>query len=48
MECHPLAAVIASTGGKRKRYLKLTDGQQATIGCYAAKYGTVNMICHFP
>ena len=35
------------TGGKRKRYLKLTDEQRATIGHYAAKHGTANTIRHF-
>ena len=40
-------AVIASTGGKRQPYLKLTDEQRATIGRCAAEHGTVNAICHF-
>ena len=35
-----LTAVIASTGGKRKRYLKLTDEQRTTIGRYASEHGT--------
>ena len=33
-----VTAVIASTGGKRKRYLKLTDEQRATIGHYASEH----------
>ena len=39
-----VTAVTASTGGKRKRYLKLIDKQWATIGCYAAEHGTANVI----
>ena len=39
-----VTAIIAGTGGKRHPYLKLTDEQQATIGCYAAEHGTVNAI----
>ena len=39
-----VTAVTASTGGKRKRYLKLIDEQWATIGCYAAEHGTANAI----
>ena len=43
----PITAVIASTGGKHKPYLKLIDEQRATIGCYAVEHGTVNTICRF-
>ena len=42
-----VTAVIANTRGKHKRYLKLTDEQQATIGRYAAEHGTANVIRHF-
>ena len=42
-----VTAVIASTGGKRKPYLKLTDKQRATIGRYAVEHGTVNAIRRF-
>ena len=42
-----VTAVIASTGSKRKPYLKLTDKQRATIGRYAAEHGTVNAIRRF-
>ena len=42
-----VTAVIASTGGKRKRYLKLTDEQRATIGHYAAEHGIAKVIHHF-
>ena len=41
-----VTAVIAGTGGKRQPYLKLTDEQQGTIGCYTAERGTVNAIRH--
>ena len=40
-------AVIASTGNKRKRYLRLTDEQRATIGRYASEHGTANAIRPF-
>ena len=39
-----VTAVIAGTGGKHQPYLKLADEQRATIGHYAAEYGTVNAI----
>ena len=39
-----VTAVIAGTGVKRQPYLKLTDEQRATIGCYAAEHSTVNAI----
>ena len=42
-----LLLLVAGTDGKRQPYLKLTDEQRATIGCYAAEHGTVNVICHF-
>ena len=42
-----VTAIIASTGGKRKRYLKLTDEQRSTIGRYALEHGTTNVIRHF-
>ena len=42
-----VSAVIASTGGKRQPYLKLTDEQRATIWRYAAEHGTVNAIRRF-
>ena len=42
-----VTAVIAGTGSKHQPYFKLTDDQQATIGCYAAEQGTVNAICRF-
>ena len=37
-----VTAVIASTGGKHKQYLKLTDKHRATIGRYASEHGTAN------
>ena len=40
-------AVITSTGGKHQPYLKLTDEQRTTIGCYAREHGTVNAIRRF-
>ena len=42
-----VTAVIAGTGSKRQRYLKLTDEQRVTIGHYAVEHGTVNTICRF-
>ena len=43
----PVTAVIASTGDKRKRYLKLTDEQRTTVGRYASEHGTANAIRYF-
>ena len=37
-----VTAVIASTGSKRKQYLKLTDEHRATIGRYASEHGTAS------
>ena len=42
-----VTAVIARAGGKSQPYLKFTDEQRATIGCYAAEHGTVNAIRYF-
>ena len=42
-----VTAVIAGTGSKRQRYLKLTDEHRVTIEHYAVERGTVNTIRRF-